>query len=116
MTNICSQASINSQELTLRQLTKSLKAENLSSQIVAVNFSAANQESAGRISKSIFEIISRNTESLNKEQKENTWFEIMAQDSVVVKDTPNPFFVLVVSLVIGIFAAFWTVMISHYIK
>ena len=116
VTDIYSQASINSQELTLRQLTKSLKAEKLSSQIVAVNFSAANQESAGRISKSIFEIISRNTESLNKEQKENTWFEIMAQDSVVVKDTPNPFFVLVVSLVIGIFAAFWTVMISHYIK
>jgi len=116
VTDIYSQAGINSKELTLKQLAKSLKPEKLSSQVVAVNFSAANPESAEKISKSISEIISRSTENLNKKQKENTWFEIMAHDSVVVKDASNPFVVLAVSLAIGILAAFWAVMIFHYIK
>ncbi len=103
-------------QFTLRRLTKSLKPEKRSSQIVAVNFSAAREETAKKISDSIVAVISKNTEDLNRKQNENTWFTIIAQDAVIVKDTFDPFIVFVVSLAIGIFAAFWTIMISHYIK
>jgi capsular polysaccharide biosynthesis protein len=114
--DIYSEAGINPNEFSLKQLTKSLKPEKLSSQIVAVNFSAANPESAGKISKSIFEIISRNTENLNKNQNEKTWFEVLAQDPVILKEKFDPFVVLVISLAAGIFAAFWVVLVAHYLK
>ncbi|HEX7586603.1 MAG TPA: Wzz/FepE/Etk N-terminal domain-containing protein [Patescibacteria group bacterium] len=113
---IYSKVGIDPKHFTLKQLTNSFKPEKLSAQIVSVNFSAASSESAKKISNSITETISQNTESLNKNQKENTWFEIVAQESVVVKNTFNPLLVFMVTLAIGIFVAFWIVMISHYIN
>jgi len=113
---IYSKAGLNTAQFTLRQLTKSFKPEKLSSQIVVVNFSAANPEATKNISNSITEIISKNTDNLNANQKENTWFAIVAQEAVIVKNNFDPIIVLVVSFAVGIFLAFWSVLIFHYIK
>lgn len=101
---------------TLKRLAKSLKPEKRSSQVVAVNFSAASEETAKKISDSIVTVISKNTEDLNRRQNESAWFAIITQDAVIIKDTFDPSSVFIVSVAIGIFTAFWTVMIFHYIK
>lgn len=116
VTEIYLKSGINPEQLTLRQLTKYFKAEKLSSQMVAVRFSASNLNIARKISAALPEIISKNTERLNQNQKENTWFQVVPQEAVIIQNTFDPFLVFVITLAIGIFAAFWAAMIAHYIK
>jgi capsular polysaccharide biosynthesis protein len=116
VTEIYSKSGINPEQFTERQLTKYFKAEKLSSQVVSVSFSAGSAEMAKKISNALPEIISKNTDRLNENQKENTWFEIIPQEAVVTQNTFDPVFVFAVFLIIGIFVAFWIVMIFHYLK
>lgn len=116
VTDIYAKAGIDTRQLTLRQLSKSLKAEKLSSQLVAVKFSAANENAAQKISHSLVTVISENTENLNKKQNENTWFVIMAHNPIIVQNTFDLLGVFVISLAVGIFVSFWFVLFWHYIK
>ncbi|PIP26290.1 MAG: hypothetical protein COS71_01840 [Candidatus Moranbacteria bacterium CG06_land_8_20_14_3_00_40_12] len=106
----------NPENLNLRQLSKLFKAEKLSSQIVSVKFSTANPEIARKISDSIMEVISRETAALNKDQREENWFAIVAPDPVVLISRINPFFLFLASLVMGLFLGFWIVLVRHYLK
>jgi len=114
VTDIYAKAGIDTRQLTLRQLSKSLKAEKLSSQLVAVKFSAVNETAAQKISHSLVTVISENTENLNQKQNENTWFAIMAHEPIIAKNIFDPLNVLIVSLIVGIFVAFWSVLFRHY--
>jgi len=113
---IYSKSGINPEESSLRQLTRYFKPEKLSSQIVSVSFSTGSAEMAKKISAAISEIISKNINRLNESQKESTWFEIVPEEAVIIRNSSNPLVVLLLSLLIGIFVAFWIVMILHYIK
>jgi len=114
--DVYAKAGINPDSLSLRQLSKSFASEKLSSQIVSVSFSAKDENSARKISDAISEIISSNTELLNKNQNENTWFEIVAQAPVIVRDNVGALIIFLASLAVGIFLGFWIVMIKHYLK
>jgi capsular polysaccharide biosynthesis protein len=114
--DILSRAGINTAHSSLRKLSKVLVAEKLSSQIVAVSFAADNEKSAQRISDAVLEIISKNTEALNKNQNEDSWFEIVAQNPVIMQDRVSPIILLLASLVMGMFLGFWIVMVKHYLK
>lgn len=109
-------AKINSQNLTLTNLSKSLKAEKRSSQIVAVNFSSATPEGAQKISTGIVKVISKNTEKLNESQKEKNWFQIMAENPVIARNVPNYKIIFLASFLVGIFAAFWVALVKDYLK
>lgn len=114
--NILEEAELESGELNMRKLARIFKAEKMSSQVISISFSSANEEQANRISQSIKEIISRNTENLNKYQKENDWFKIIALTPVIIKNQTNFCLIFLISLVVGIIIAFWAVLLIHYFK
>jgi capsular polysaccharide biosynthesis protein len=91
-------------------------AEKRSSQVVSVSFSAGDENSSEEISKALVLVVSQNTQMLNKEQKEDTWFDIAAEEPVIVKNEMKVMFVFLVSLAIGIFLGFWVVMVKYYLK
>lgn len=109
-------AGIESRNLSASRLSKIFNAENLSSQVVAVSFSGKTAEEAKKISNAAVSVISDNIEFLNKDQKENSWFKVAAAAPVIAKKTFDPFLLFVVSLLAGIFIAFWAVMIKHYLN
>lgn len=114
--DIYADAGIDTASLSLRQLSKRIIPEKLSSQVISVNFSSSDPTIAKKISQSIVKIISQNTENLNKDQKDSTWFEIVPQDPIVKKYHPDNFLILAASLFLGIFIGFWVVMIRHYFR
>ncbi|MBU2028732.1 hypothetical protein KJ761_02475 [Patescibacteria group bacterium] len=114
--DIWNKAGNNSENLSLKQLSKLFKAEKLSSQIVSVKFSAANPEMAKKLANSIIEIISRETATLNNNQQEENWFAIVALNPVILISRVNPFLLFLASLCMGIFLGFWIVLVRHYLK
>lgn len=114
--DVYAKAGINSDKFSLRQLSKSFASEKLSSQIVSVSFSAKNENLTKKISDAISEVVSSNTELLNKNQNENTWFEVVAQDPVIIKDGVSLVIIFFASLAMGIFVGFWLVLIKHYLE
>jgi len=114
--DIYTEAGVSNKELSIKRLSKALRPEKLSSQIIEVNFAASDEKTAQKIAKAIIKIVSENTENLNKDQKENTWFQIIAKDPVIMKKTYEKESVLAFSLLAGIFLGFWAVMIRHYLK
>lgn len=112
--DIYADAGIDTASWNLRQLSKNINPEKLSPQIVSVNFSSPDQKTAEKISRSIVKVISGNTQSLNKDQKNSTWFEIIPQDPITKKYCLDNTLLLMASLLFGFFAGFWVVMIRHY--
>lgn len=109
-------SNINANQFSLGKLEKSFRSEKLSSQIVSVKFSADTPEKARKISDSIGNVVTKNIESLNLNQKEKNWFEIAAQDPVIARNILNFWIVVLAALAIGIFLGFWTVLFIHYLK
>ncbi len=109
-------AGLDVSRFSIGQLSKIFSAEKLSSQFVSISFAARSKDSAKKISGAISGVLGRKTDALNKDQNENTWFEILAQDPVIVKYRVSPLILLAISLAAGIFLAFWVVMLRHYLK
>ncbi len=114
--DIYAKAGIDSDKMSLRQLAKIFVAEKLSAQIVSVSFSATSENSAKKIAEAVSEVVAINTESMNKNQNEDTWFAVVAQNPVIVRDKISPFIIFLASLAVGIFVGFWLVMLKHYLK
>jgi capsular polysaccharide biosynthesis protein len=116
VSDIYTESGISTQNLSLKQLQKSLAPEKLSSQVVTVNFSAPDLKTAQKISQSIASIISQTTQSLNINQKEETWFEVVPQEPVIVQYQPSFLLILIGSILAGVFIAFWVVLAKHYLE
>ncbi|PIP27637.1 MAG: hypothetical protein COX30_00775 [Candidatus Moranbacteria bacterium CG23_combo_of_CG06-09_8_20_14_all_39_10] len=114
--DIYAKAGIDSDKMSLRQLAKIFVVEKLSAQIVSVSFSATSENSAKKIAEAVSEVVAINTESMNKNQNEDTWFAVVAQNPVIVRDKISPFIIFLASLAVGIFVGFWLVMLKHYLK
>lgn len=116
VSDIYASSDINANQFSLGKLEKSFRSEKLSSQIVSVKFSADTPEKARKISDSIATVVAKNIASLNANQKEENWFEIVAQDPVVAQNRLNFWVVILAALALGIFLGFWTILIIHYLK
>lgn len=114
--NILKEAGLENQRLSMRELSNIFKAEKMSSQVVLVSFSSPNEKQASQTSRVIVKNISQNTENLNKNQKEKDWFEIAALEPVIIKNQTNYGLVSLISLIVGLFLAFWAVLLKHYFK
>jgi capsular polysaccharide biosynthesis protein len=114
--DIYSAAGIDSSKFNIRQLSKSFSPQKLSSQFVSISFSSSSIEKAKKISGAVVMEVSHNTDDLNKNQNENNWFEIIAQDPIVTRDRVSPIILLLSSLIAGFFMAFFVVLIIHYLK
>ncbi len=113
--DIYDEAGINTADFSLKRLANSISAEKLSSQLVAVGFSTADEKSSQKIAQAISKIISQNVQNLNKDQKENNWFEIISGDPVVKINETSPLIMLAIFLG-AIFVAFFGVLIKHYLE
>lgn len=114
--DIYTKAGMNIDGLSLRKLGKMLKAEKLSSQIVSISFSAPDEASAKRIADSISVVVEKNVEALNENQNEDTWFHVIAQKPVIVKNQGTVWMIFVFPMLAGLFVGLWVVMIRHYLK
>jgi capsular polysaccharide biosynthesis protein len=113
--DILKDAGINTKNYSLKQLRKSIKAEKLSSQVLSITFSASSEKISQNIAQSISKIISENTQSLNKDQAENAWFEVIFENPVIRINQVD--FLMILAVLFGaIFTAFWIVMIKHYLE
>jgi capsular polysaccharide biosynthesis protein len=116
VTDIHTKAGIDVGQLNLKQLARVFNSEKLSSQIVAVSFSAVDKVSAKNISEAVAEVIESNVAVLNENQNESTWFRIIAQAPVIVKNKGTIWTLLVFPVLFGIFIGFWVIMLRHYLK
>jgi capsular polysaccharide biosynthesis protein len=116
VSDIYADADISTDQFSLEKMEKIFHSEKLSSQIVSIKFSTNTPEKAKKISDSIGKIIARNIDSLNKNQKEESWFEVVAQNPVIVQNKVNFWLVILAALALGIFLGLWTVLIICYLK
>jgi len=114
--DIYSEANLDFKNMSLKKLSRAIKAEKLSSQVVAISFGSKDQETAKNISQAINKVLAKNISGLNENQKENTWFEVVAHDPITIQDSLNFILVILISLSLGIFCAFWIVLIMHYLE
>lgn len=114
VSDIYSSAEIETKSFSISRLQKSLKPEKLSSQVITVSFSSPDPKTAQKISQSVVDVISQSTQSLNKNQKEDTWFEIVPQNPVIMRYSPDFKLILLGSILAGLFIGFWVVMVKHY--
>jgi len=114
--DIYQEAGISTKKYSLKQLGKFVKAEKRSSQVVFLNFSSPSEQSAQKLSEAMKKVLSKNTEDLNKNQKDDTWFSIVASEPVIIKKQYNYWIVSGAALLAGIFLGFWMVMGKHYVK
>ena len=105
-----------SASFSLRKLTKLLKPEKRSSEMVLVYFSSSDEKELKNISDSIRREISRNADDLNYLQKDESWFSVIGQEPVIIKHSFNFKLIVLGLLVLGIFLAFWVVLTLHYFK
>ncbi|EKE10869.1 MAG: hypothetical protein ACD_15C00190G0004 [uncultured bacterium] len=116
VSDIYSKAGMDVDDRSLRQLAKMLKPEKLSAQMVSVSFSSSDGNSAKKIAGAISEIVSKNVETLNENQNEATWFRVIGQNPVIIKNQGNVWMIFVFPMLFGIFIGLWAVMIRHYLK
>lgn len=112
---IFEEAGIDTADYSLKSLTKSIKAEKMSSQVVSVKFSSPNKKNASDIAEAVSKIVSKKTQSLNKDQKDETWFEVISENPVTKIDRIN-LLVILFSFFGALFSGFLAIMIRHYLS
>lgn len=98
------------------KLSRTFKAQRLSSQAIKVSYSAKNADTAKNLAGSIIKIINSETEALNKMQNEETWFVVIG-DNPIIRENKWPWSIVILfSALAGMFAGFWGVLIKHYFE
>jgi uncharacterized protein involved in exopolysaccharide biosynthesis len=100
--------------LDARELSRAFKAERLSSQMIRVSYWTKDPDQARRLSRSLVKTVNAETESLNKEQKDEAWFMVMGDDPVVRDGRTTWPLSMGIALTLGLFFGFWTVLLRHY--
>lgn len=109
-------AGLGLKDLGVRGLKNIFLAKRLSSQMIEVTYNNPDTKTLEKISKSAVEVINRYTESLNKENKEPSWFVVIGNEPVIRDARVSLNFALAISLVLGIFFGFWAALLAYYLK
>ncbi len=105
---------IDSKALSTRTLSSTFGAKRLSSQMIEVTYSNADEKVLQKISEATIITLNRYTDSLNKESKESNWFVVIGSDPVI-RDVRVTFpFALTIGLLLGVFIGFWVALVKHY--
>lgn len=112
--DIYSAVSIDTQNISARDLKGTFVAKRLSSQVVEVIYTDASGQVLKKISDAAVTTLNRYTESLNQENKETNWFIVIGSDPVI-RDARVPLPLSVaVGLIFGVFVGFWAVLIRYF--
>jgi uncharacterized protein involved in exopolysaccharide biosynthesis len=93
-----------------------IKAQRLSSQYIRVTYGVKKVADAKKISQAIIDVLSEETDGLNKIQQQENWFTLIGSDPIVMKDEFPISKVILFSILSGIFFGFWLVLIKYYLK
>lgn len=97
-----------------RSTSPHLKAERLSSQMIKVTYAAKDATVARRMAQSIENRVNAESNVLNKDQQETSWFMVIGSEPVTQDGRFSLAFALAVSSALGLFLGFWVVLLRHY--
>lgn len=106
----------NNQEFTLRQLSRLIRGEKYSSQLVRASYVSSDKESAVNMSRGIENVLRNKIDELNGEQKEENWFKIIIGEPTVKTETFNPWIAALAGVLLGAFIGLWLVVLRRYLK
>ncbi len=92
----------------------SFDADRLSSQVIRVRFITRDEKIAEAISRSLFEVLNRETASLNQNRSEDGWFALVGETPSIADARFGRSWVLGVSLFLGVFLGFFAVLFRWY--
>ncbi len=93
---------------------RAFKAERLSSQMIQVTYKATGTTEARAIARSLIKRVNEETDTLNKDQQEVSWFVVVGDEPVAIDGKISLAVTVAIALALGIFLGFWTVLVRHY--
>lgn len=113
--DIYREADLNPEELAARDLKRAFAAGRLSSQVIEVRYQKESRPVLNRLSVAIPVVLNQYTEGLNQEFHEQNWFTVVSSEPVVRDARVALWPTLAVALLSGLFIAFWTALLRHYL-
>jgi capsular polysaccharide biosynthesis protein len=114
--DIFDKAGANSDQKTMRSLSKSFQAEKKSSEIVSLSFSSSSEDEAKKIATSVSSVISDKTKSLNADAHDQNWFQVETSNLVILKNTQDLRLNLSLAALAGLFVGTLLAFGKHYIR
>lgn len=103
-----------SDHMGARDLGRVFGAKRLSSQVIEVTYAGTSEKTVSSLSVSVTTVLNRYAESLNRENREVSWFIVIGSDPVI-RDARSPLALAVaVGLALGAFIGFWGALLRHY--
>jgi len=97
-------------------INKKINAKRLSSQVIDVTFITTTKKEGDSISTKLVKILNQESQKLNIQQKQNNWFLILGSEPVINSNNKPFLLFFAVSVFLGFFVAFWTLMIRYYMS
>ena len=114
--DIYTESSLSPETLSLSKLKSAFTAGRLSSQMIEVSYGGPNEKVLTELSQAMSTVLNRYTVSLNREHPEPNWFVVIGSDPVI-RDARVPLpLVLGIGVAVGLFIAFWSVLLKHYFQ
>ena len=107
---------IKTSEKSLRQLSKSFRAEKMSANLVGVSFGAQTEDEAKKIANAASAVISDKTKNLNADARDPNWFKVDMSDFVVARNTQDLRINLAVAALAGLFIGTLLAFGKHYVS
>jgi len=114
--DIFAKAGVNSDQKTMRDLSKSFQAEKLSSNLVSVKYSIETNDEAAKIAPVIESILADHTKNLNSAAKDPNWFQIDMSNLIVLKNVQDLPLNLGIAGIAGLFLGALLAFGKHYIS
>jgi capsular polysaccharide biosynthesis protein len=91
-------------------------ADRMSSQVIEITFVTSTKQEVENIANNLQKVLNAETQKLNKNQNQKNWFIIVSGNPITGNNQFSLIFLLLVSLLIGFFVAFWIVLFKHYMR
>jgi len=114
--DIFAKAGVSASQKTMRQLSKSFRAEKLSSNLIAVQYSTQTNDEAGKIAPAVESIVSEKTKDLNSTARDPNWFQIDMTNLIVLKNLQDLRLNLGIAALAGIFFGALFAFGKHYLS
>jgi len=113
---IQNKAGLNTNSKTMRDLSKSFRAEKISPEMVSVKYTSASEDEAKKISGAVGSIIDEQVKSLNEQARDPLWFKILPADFVAVRNTQDLRIILSAAFIAGLFLGILLAFGKYYIS
>lgn len=92
------------------------KAARLSSQVIRIRYSVNQEAEANTIAEAVFDVLNRETKSLNRDRSEDGWFALVGEAPALVDVRFGKVWIGATALFLGLFFGFFAVLFRWYWK